>query len=40
MAEFANNWGDRTIVAVDELTGHLSRSIKQFATDYAEVIGG
>lgn len=39
-AEFANNWGDRTTGAVEELTGHPARSIDQFAVDFAAVFGG
>ena len=40
MAEFADNWGDRTTANVETLTGHAARSIDQFAADFRTVFGG
>jgi uncharacterized protein YbjT (DUF2867 family) len=40
MAEFANNWGNRTTENVRKLAGHPPRSFEQFVTDFKAAFAG
>jgi uncharacterized protein YbjT (DUF2867 family) len=37
MAEFANNWANKSYPDVETITGHPARSIEQFVSDYAQM---